>query len=92
MKTVKKGIPKSRLPEGLDGIVRSGKIRDVHETFFTAETKNQGIHFFEKEHSKKFNMPEKDEKIYICFYGANREAYFPYKVCNLENTKIFYEE
>lgn len=96
MKSGKKGIPKLRLPEGLEGVVRRGKIKYFHENFFIVEVRHHGNYFFRKEYSKIFNHPTgdfgKSSKVLCCFHGHGKELYYPYKVCNSDNTKIFYEE
>lgn len=92
METNKKGIPKSRLPSGLTGIVRSGKIKNSHKNFFSVQTKRLGDYIFKTDDAKTFNSPKTGEQVYVSFHGQGRDIYFPYQVCNLDNTRIFYEK
>lgn len=96
MKTTRKGIPKIRVPEELEGIVKKAKITYVGKSLMFVETKRNGSYILRKENSRIFNHPtgfiDSTSKVLCCFHGNGKELYFPYKVCDLENKKIYYQE
>ena len=89
---IKKGIPKKRLPQGLEGVVRKGKIEHAYENFFIVNLKRYGPYSFKREDAKIFNSPKEGENVYCCILGHKKTLYFPYKVCDLENKNTFYEK
>lgn len=96
MTSTKKGIPKRRLPEGLMGVIKKGKIKYMHKDLMLVETRQNGTYILRKENSKIFNHPtgffDQSSKVLCCFHGQGKELYYHYKICNLENTKVYYEE
>ena len=89
----KKGIPKSRLPSGLEGICRLGKAKWLHKNLFSVNIKHYGPYLFKTDDSKIFNPPHiAGEKVIVSFLGSEDKIYFPYRVCNIDNTRILYEK
>ena len=93
-KSTRKGIPKSRIPEGLEGlVVKIGKVdsNTSNKKMFSINFKKLGTYIFQVSDAKKFEVPKDDEKIYCGFVGQGKYLYYPQKVCD-KNGQVFYEK
>ena len=91
MKSKKHGIPKDRLPQGLEGLFRSGRVNKTYGSTFWVETKNEGRWKFDESDAKIFNLPLGGRKVYVKFFGTEEKQYFPCEVIDKDSHRTYYE-
>jgi hypothetical protein len=91
MKSKKHGVPKKRLPQGLEGLFRSGRVDKVYGNVFWVDIKNHGLYKFDKTDAKTFDMPTGGRKVYVKFFGTEDKQYFPYEVIDKVSHRTYYE-